>query len=284
MNEADVQNVIRLWNCAEESRLQTLNRNATSGNAMLPNGIAAGPSDGFEGAIAGLGLSDVIQLNTQNRFSGCIAVHYQASSGLLFFREGELIHAEQGARSGEDAFHTIMQWPGGRFNLQPNVATTSHTIRRSTMHLLIDAHRLIDERRAGREPASASPDHETGSTMAKRSAPDSLLAMREIRGVSYAVRLGADGTRVGDDSYEAETLEGQVAYLDMLGKTLGAIFGAGDPESAVVQGRDRSVLLLETDVGAVGVAMERGANTGAIENEIRRLLSRSRNGREMEGK
>ena len=239
---------------------------------MVPNGIAKGPSDGFEGAIAGLGLSDVIQLNGQNRFSGCVAVHDQTRSGLLFFREGELIHAEQGAKTGEDAFHEIMQWPGGRFSLQPNVATTSHTIRRSTMHLLLEAHRLIDERRAGRDPVPAAPGGDSGGGR-----PESAIdGIRSIRGVAYAVRLAPDGARVGDDGYEAEMLEGQTAYLAMIGKSLGEIFGTGELQSAVVQGRDQHLLFLRTRDGAVSTLMDGSASPGMVEVEVRKVLSPSR--------
>ena len=67
---------------------------------------------GFEGAVAGLTLPDVIQMNALNRFSGCISVHFGQHAGLIFFRDGEIIHAEQGEKTGEDAFYEILQWPG----------------------------------------------------------------------------------------------------------------------------------------------------------------------------
>ena len=76
---------------------------------------------GFEGSVAGLGLTDVIELSANNHFSGCVSVRHGPSSGLIFFRDGEVIHAEQDGIRGEQAFYEIMRWPGGKFSLEPNV-------------------------------------------------------------------------------------------------------------------------------------------------------------------
>ena len=80
------------------------------------------------GEIVGLALPDVLQIHQQNRFSGCIAVESSGGTGLLFLRDGEIIHAEQGKRTGEEAFYDVLAWPPGRYRLQPNVTTTrSHS-------------------------------------------------------------------------------------------------------------------------------------------------------------
>jgi predicted regulator of Ras-like GTPase activity (Roadblock/LC7/MglB family) len=230
-------------------------------------------SEGFEGAVAGLGLSDVIQLNGQNRFSGCIAVHYDISTGLVFFRDGEIIHAEQGAHVGEQAFYEIMQWPGGRFSLQPNVATTSHSIKRSMNYLLIEAHRLMDERRSGRtESPSSEPEVEP-----KRDRAMTVVdRIREIPGVAYAVLLTKDGARLGDESYEGESLEGKTAYLAMLAGRLGQVFGAGEVLAATVQGTDQHLLLLATKQHHLSVLVKGDSQPGAVESEIRKLVATPR--------
>ena len=126
----------------------------------LPHDSVKSGSDGFEGELSRLDLSDLVQLKANNRFSGCVAVAYGQSRGLLFFRDGEIIHAEHEGKVGEEAFCCIVGWPGGRFDVQPNVATTRSTIQKSWQHLLLDAHRLLDERRAHQarpSPLSALP-------------------------------------------------------------------------------------------------------------------------------
>lgn len=229
--------------------------------------------EGFEGAIAGLGLSDVIQLNGLNRFSGCITVQYEDSTGLLFFRDGEIIHAEYAEKVGEEAFFEIMHWPGGRFSLQPNVTSASRSVNRSWKYLLMEAHRLLDEKRRSGAlppplPREGPPRRASASTVVER--------IRQIPGVAYAVLLTKDGHRVGDDSYEAESLEGQAAYLAMVGTRLGGIFGVGDVVAAVTQGPDQNLLVLATRSHYLGVLVRGDAQPGAVEAEVRKIVTSGR--------
>jgi predicted regulator of Ras-like GTPase activity (Roadblock/LC7/MglB family) len=233
------------------------------------NEPAESAADGFEGAIAGLGLSDIIQLNVQNRFSGCIEVHYEDKRGLIFMKDGEIVHAEQGSISGEPAFYDILAWPGGRFVLQEKVATTRSSIRKSCNFLILEAHRLIDERRAGRG-APPPPPAKPGSAAAL------VERLRQILGVTYALLQGKDGARVGDDSYEAEVLSGQAIYLSMVGQRLGAHLGTGELVSAVVEGEARHLLFFVAKNLVLTVLADPAAQVGAVEAEVRKALAPAR--------
>lgn len=228
--------------------------------------------EGFEGSVAGLGLTDVIELSANNRFSGCVSVRHGSSTGLIFFRDGEVIHAEQEGIPGERAFYEIMRWPGGKFSLEPNVATTSRTIQRNWKFLLMEAHRLMDERRSGRPAAPEAPP----APPASAPGVPMMQRIREIQGVAYAVLLGKDGRRVGDDSYQAETLEGQTAYLGMLARRLGQIFHVGDVLAATVQGTGQHLLLLGSRSHDLSVLVEGTGQPGAVESEIRKMVTPKR--------
>ena len=228
-----------------------------------------GRAEGFEGAVAGLSLADVIQLNSTSRFSGCISVHYGASQGLIFFRDGDVVHAEQGTRTGADAFFDIMEWRTGRFSVQPNLATTSRTIQMSAQHLLMEAHRVIDERRAGRGTGGSQADGD--------GEPESWLArVRRIPGLAYAVVIAKDGRTVDDPSYEAETLAGQAGYLSLVAARLGNIFKAGPAQAAAVNGAERHVLLLVGKGNGLAVLVHGNADVGAVEAEVRKVLAAAR--------
>jgi predicted regulator of Ras-like GTPase activity (Roadblock/LC7/MglB family) len=221
------------------------------------------------GEIVGLSLTDVIQINHHNRFSGCIAIESTAGNGLLFFRDGEIIHAEQGSRVGEEAFCDVLEWPPGKFRLQPNVTTTRATIQKGSQHLLLDAHRALDERRAGRKPAAPPPP--AGPAPARSS--EVIERLRRIPGVAYAALHGKDGSQVGDDSYQAEILSGQAVFLSMLGNQLGGVFQAGPVVSAVVQGTTNHLVLFSTKSHFLSVLVQGGTQAGAVENEVRRALT-----------
>lgn len=231
-----------------------------------PNDSATHDSE-TTGEIVGLSLTDVIQINHHNRFSGCIAIESTAGNALLFFRDGEIIHAEQGNRSGEEAFFDVLQWPPGKFRLQPNVTTTRSTIQKSAQHLLLEAHRVLDERRAGRTQPPPVPGR------APMRSSEVLDKLRRIPGVHYAALHGKDGSQVGDDSYEAEVLGGQAIFLSMLGNQLGANFQAGAILSAAVHGANRHLLLFATKSHFLSVVVNGDVQAGAVETEVRKVLS-----------
>lgn len=228
-------------------------------------------ADGFEGEVAGLGLSDLLQLNAQSRFSGCFRVRNQGSLGLIFFRDGEVVHAEVDGLGGEEAFRAVLAWPAGRFSVEPNVVTARRTIHKSCEHLLLDAHRQMDERRAGARQGAA-PTH----TPLQGTVAGPVGAVRAVPGVVEAVALTRDGRRLGDDGYLAEQLAGQATYLAMIGAETGALFQAGELRYASVEGCSQHLLLFATRNHYLGVFARPDSQVGAVEAAIRSALSTGR--------
>jgi predicted regulator of Ras-like GTPase activity (Roadblock/LC7/MglB family) len=251
-----------------------------------PGGTAKG-AEGFDGAVAGLGLSDVIQLNGINRFSGCIDVHSGSDVGLLFFRDGQIIHAEAGKITGEEAFYAIMQWPGGKFTLQPKVTTTSHSINRSWKFLLMEAHRLMDENRhvppPPPVPSSALTSSVIASTESVAASPSGreklnqiVEKMRKIPGVASVLLQAKDGTPAGDSPSDSDQWTEPMLHLAQFGRRMGEAFRSGEVVAATVQGADRNILLLATKNFLLTILIQGGSQAGAVEAEIRKLLSSRR--------
>jgi len=227
--------------------------------------------DGFHGDVTGLSLSDVIQLNANNAFSGCITVHQGDRLGRIFFRDGKIVHAEQGGKLGEEAFYEIMEWRTGHFSLEPNISTTSHSIQRSTQFVLMEAHRLMDERRAGR---AAAPPAAAPEVSAKRPAPATGMAARlkPVAGVRHAVLVGKNGACADGTSAEGEALAGKAAYLAVMGNQIGARLGAGEVRSAAARSAADQLLVLVAKNHYLGVELDPGRELGAAEAEIVKLL------------
>ena len=108
-------------------------------------------------AAGGPGLPEVIQNSARNRFSGRLLVSQEGSEGVIFFRDGEVVHAEWGDRTGEEAFYEILQTPGAPYALEPKVTSAVRTIDRTWKALLLEAARLADERRRG-QPRAPVPE------------------------------------------------------------------------------------------------------------------------------
>jgi hypothetical protein len=230
---------------------------------------------GFEGSVAGLSLADVIQLNGHNGFSGCVTVQYGNNTGRIFFRDGRIVHAEQGEKSGEEAFYEVMEWSSGRFSLEPNVSTTSCTIDKHFQFMLMEAHRLLDERRAGRTSApQAAPEL---PAPAARTEP-LTDRMKQVPGVACAVLMSSSGSCDEETSPESEALAGKAAFLGLVGKRIGEILSAGPLLSAALQGTEarQHVLLLAGRTHNLGVLIDADAEINTVEVGVRRAVGAAR--------
>jgi len=228
----------------------------------------------FEGAVTGLSLPDIIQLNALNHFSGCITVHFGQHSGSIFFRDGEIIHAVQGDKVGESAFFEILQWPGGKFNLQPKVTTTSITIRESWKFLLMEACRLQDENPNRSQTLNQPPEKKTGAAKEGSEMSSNLLNMlTQIPGVTHAVLLGKDGIPLNDGSFDAENLAAQALNMTMIGNQLGSIFGVGPVKRATIQGKESHLFMFESKNHILSIAVNGEIQLGVADVEIRKVLS-----------
>jgi len=238
-----------------------------------PDDSASASNAGFEGGIAGLELTDLIQLNARNRFSGCFKIQHEENLGLIFFRDGEIVHAEQGTKAGEEAICDILGWPRGHFSVEPNVVAARRTIQKKCEHLLLDAHRVLDERRARREPAATPPPPPLPKPVTAGAA---VQVVRALPGVADAVLLTKDGKRQGEDGYEADVLAGQTVYLAMVAAELGALFQAGEMRGGSVQGSRQHLLLFATKTHYLGVFAQPDHEPASVEAAIRSALSKSR--------
>ena len=234
--------------------------------------------DGFEGAITGLRLADLIQLKANNRFTGCIWVEFGKRRGEIYFHEGEIFHAEKGDLRGEEAFHRIMRWPGGRFTVLSRVGSVERTINRNWRFLLMESHRLMDEIR------EVTP--KTGAR-GKRQEPASGRSgvagrIQAIPDVTAAVMAdGAGNPAGGKDTADTHGIAAQAAKLARFGDRLGDLFGLGAATSAlraaptghlfVFSGPDRFLAITargESSPTAVEAAIRRAAGqTGVRSSE-----------------
>jgi len=229
---------------------------------------------GFEGEVVGLGLTDIIQINDRNGFSGSIRVHNGPLLGVIFFREGRVVHAEQGAHTGEEAFCEIVGWQGGRFTVETNVVTALRTIDKRCEHLLLDAHRILDERRARAPGPEPRPAAVAAQPAQHGRASPAVERARSVPGVTDAVLLTRAGGLVGSQDYQAEVLAGRSLFLGLVGAELGAAFGAGELRSAAAEGSRRHLLLFNSKTHSLGVFAAPEADVGAVGAGIRGALTR----------
>lgn len=236
-------------------------------------------SSGFAGAVAGMTLADLVQLKGLNGFSGCLSVEYEEESGVVFFRDGEVIHAEQGNEKGETAFYRIITWPSGKFIAQPKVTTTNNTIKQSISYLLLEGHRLLDERTHSSDMSDLMRHQETSVNEEERREDERRMSeinarLKPVAGVDYAVLISKEGAPISDESYDAEALAAQGIFLGIFGNQLGTCLGMDNELAyAAVQGKENHLMLFDSPRQYLCISLKGVRQLGAVESEVRKALA-----------
>ncbi len=109
------------------------------------NKLFAVPQEGFRGLLRTVSLTDLIQLECLNRRTSILEVTAHNLRGVIYIREGSIIHAIAGSKTGPAAFIRLMKMPGGDFHLKPFTDPQVRTIETVWEHLLMEAAQAADE-------------------------------------------------------------------------------------------------------------------------------------------
>jgi predicted regulator of Ras-like GTPase activity (Roadblock/LC7/MglB family) len=228
---------------------------------------------GFVGAVSGMSLADIVQVKGGNRYSGCLIVGHRGNTGTIFFRDGDVVHAEQGTLTGEEAFYAIMGWVGGTFRSEPKVATTSRTIEQSLGFLILEALRRLDEAKNSSPPKPRQQPAEASSVREGTGMSDISVKLSVISEIEKALVMTKDGAVVDDSSYDAELLAANGLFLSLFSSQIGSQFGIGEFKAATVHGNDRHLLLFDSKRHHLCVSAKGSANVNSLDSEIRRVLA-----------
>jgi DNA-binding response OmpR family regulator len=105
-----------------------------------------GKRKGFHGKVVGLQLTDIIQMNCLSRLTTALVVTRDGEKGVIYFNEGEVVHAECGDQKGTEAFYKILSWQDGEFVSNIGFIPPMQTIYQSWEHLLVEAMRRDDDK------------------------------------------------------------------------------------------------------------------------------------------
>ena len=105
-----------------------------------------GKKKGFRGKVFDVQLTDIIQMNCLGRLTTALIITREGEKGVIYFNEGEVVHAECGEARGTEAFYRIMGWEEGDFISNMGVSPTVQSIDQSWEHLLVEAVRRNDEK------------------------------------------------------------------------------------------------------------------------------------------
>lgn len=100
---------------------------------------------GFAGTLKNIQIDDLIQMCCLSMATISIRVAKDSHQGIIYIRDGEVVHAVCGATTGEEAFYRILGWASGRFETIDDRYDGEDTVNKSHEFLLMEAARRSDE-------------------------------------------------------------------------------------------------------------------------------------------
>lgn len=231
---------------------------------------------GFKGSVADFQLSDIIQLNCLGRLTSALKISCEDEKGIIYFQDGNIVHAESNHLSGEAAFYYIMSWQGGEFSVMRNQRCKKETISRGWQSLLLESLRRVDE-----NSDLAKQEIEREKRKRRRRIQRLLGRMLEAQGVEDVLLH----TRAGFPLYYQGQVEGQPDRISELGNlTAGLIekigsagekLQSGAPQFGLLQFEQRLCIFQKIPRRDAYLSLLCGpdVNSGYLRLEIRKNLA-----------
>jgi predicted regulator of Ras-like GTPase activity (Roadblock/LC7/MglB family) len=103
------------------------------------------------GNLRDLKLPNLIQLNCMERNSAKLTIEYAGKYGIVYFHEGQIIHAEFEPDIGEKALFRMLGLHEGKFKVENGVRAPMSTITTHWNNLLLDGLHQLDTMHASDE-------------------------------------------------------------------------------------------------------------------------------------
>ncbi len=264
----------------------------------------------FKGTVAGVGLADVIQINGLSRATSLLRVKQGEQLGVIYFQEGQVVHAMCGDLEGEDAFFKIMEFTGGRLDSMSFNDLPARTINAPVEALIIEAARRLDESGGGDStgpdcadidlevqineiksaPAGGGINHGSGLAFAVQtgtepvnredemsSLKDLLSEFTNIPGVNTACLVGRDGFLLDSIAMSGIDTEmiGAIASSGFgASESMGKQLGKGALSMSMIEFANGPVMLSPVgDDAFLVIVADKDANLGMIRLKIKKHAS-----------
>ena len=145
--------------------------------------------EGFQGTIDGVDLMDIVQFNGLSRATAALKVVTSKNEGMIFFKDGEAVHAMCGNESGENAFFKILSFHGGSLQNIRGVEPPVMSIKKSLSSLLLEVANRSDEEPSRPVRETSGKLDELDFDFLEQNAPeiDHAEAIEDIKEVETAI-------------------------------------------------------------------------------------------------
>ena len=102
----------------------------------------------FAGDLKDLSIVELVQMLNLNKKSGVLKID-GPGKGEIYLKDGQLIGAKLADKEGEAAVYEMVTFDAGTFNFEISDQEFPFNINNGTMNVIMEACRIMDEKRAG---------------------------------------------------------------------------------------------------------------------------------------
>ncbi|MDH3347666.1 MAG: response regulator [Desulfobulbaceae bacterium] len=246
--------------------------------------------DLFKGTVSGIELSDIIQINCLSKSSTTLRVKTSSGrEGRVYFYDGNIIHAQCGTLSPEEAFYEILTFKGGMIECISTKELPERTIKKDTEALLLEGMARMDELKAKQNEEKISISSSASDSMPgnidvisdnkneeeiMNDLKNLLTEFTSLPGVNTACLVGRDGFLLDSIAIAGTDSE-------MIGAIASGGFGASESMGNQLDKGSLTMTMIEYDQGPVMLApigseaflvvvADKEANLGMIRLKIKK--------------
>ena len=228
----------------------------------------------LEGNLKMMSLASIVQINCEERNQAQLRLNYQGQTGVIYFRDGEMIHAEANGKTGEEAVYELLSWEDGAFQVQMGAQPSLRTITMPWSGVILEGMRRIDESTAGWSSDwdeelgfEEQPDHQVQERIAK--------AILSTSGVSSALIIAPDGTELAQENSSDPDRELQLGLaLSDTAEHIGGFLEGGSLSRVVLTGSENRIYLQPSEGDLILLALTKRSSAEGIFKSLTTILKR----------
>jgi predicted regulator of Ras-like GTPase activity (Roadblock/LC7/MglB family) len=218
---------------------------------------------GLVGNLRDLNITNIIELNCVEKSTAQVTIKTRTGDAMVFFDDGEIVHARWGELKGTEALYRILRLSDGAFRVTSDIATPERTIFESWKGLVLEGMRVYDE-----------TERLKGCIVT-----DLADELRSFPGVSRLLVAAKNGTVVHEQGpVDPERTYAISAFLTVQASALSDELHLGPLAYAAYVRGDEKEFVFDCDPFVVALSVPRAADirpTGTMIERIREKLKSS---------
>jgi len=185
---------------------------------------------GINGNLKDISFADLVQMHCMDPRSSRMTITSDENQAIVFFADGQIVHAELADKTGEEVIFDVLNWNNGEFDVVNDIAAPLRSINRMWSGLLVEGAKRLDQMEKQRKKSEQENGEGEEQKMTQKFDEILLSLSGEVSGYQASALVGIDGLNVASHTMgnlDPEVVSAQITTLLRLVDTSVEKLGAG---------------------------------------------------------